>query len=207
MKKILLSILLLFPVLCAQTVSATETEATTMVQPKVKAKQIVGKWVANFKELLPEGSSADEFLQSMDKTELQIIFMKDMTAKMGFIFEGKIKQDDQDFSLALGFSANLGCNYFISNDDKLTVKINEQKPEIDIYKLKLEVSDEARSLMESLGFTENTLKKMMLEQIEKGGPFEPMAENLGVLNIIKLTPTELILSDENGKQLNFKKAN
>lgn len=47
----------------------------------------------------------------------------------------------------------------------------------------------------------------MLEQIEKGGPFEPMAENLGVLNIIKLTPTELILSDENGKQLNFKKAN
>lgn len=152
-----------------------------------------GTWKVNPKDVL--GEEVSQF----DKCEMLFTFDG---GNVDITLDCSGTTGQNAMTMDLGFTMDIKGKYK-QKDQELTLDFNGAKPEVDIYKFKINADEKTSKVLETLGMDEKTMKTQVQEQMEKldlaGG-----LGNKGELTIKSLEGDDLILVSE-GKEMAFKR--
>ncbi len=149
-----------------------------------------GTWKVNPKDVL--GEEVSQF----DKCEMLFTFDG---GNVDITLDCSGTTGQNAMTMDLGFTMDIKGKYK-QKDQELTLDFNGAKPEVDIYKFKINADEATQQILASMGMDEKTMKKSFQEQIEGSDFTGEMA--IGKLTIKSLEGDKMVLENE-GKEVNL----
>jgi len=189
MKKILFLAILSTMMVLGGFTSSIQAQAKSATQSSQTAASLTGTWMTDASKYMGgiEGMNAA-------KADLTFTFTA-TTVKVGFDIQCTVQEGEMSMDLGAKVSAS---GTYTKKGNTLSINLNNQTPKLDLYKFKLNVDAETRAAMKQAGIDENALKTLMAKQLQQGGEFDAMVNSVNTdVTIVKLTPTTLVLKEEN----------
>lgn len=155
--------------------------------------KLEGEWVGDVKALLGEDT------KEIQKAEMVLHIEADKLS-MAIDMEGKVEEDKS--SMDIGIKAVIEGSY-TREANELTLTTDPSKATIEIYKFDIELDEETKALLTAAGMTEEQLKESFKKEMHPADLVKEMPN--GKMTIKELTATTLILVDDTGKEMSFKR--
>lgn len=155
--------------------------------------KLEGEWVGDVKALLGEDT------EEIQKAEMVLNIEADKLS-MAIDMEGKVEEDKS--SMDIGIKAVIEGTY-TREGNELTLTTDPSKATIEIYKFDVELDEETKALLTAAGMTEEQLKESFKKEMHPADLVKEMPN--GKVTIKEITATTLVLVDDTGKEMSFKR--
>lgn len=181
MKRILLLIIICLAGLCSLT---------------THAQTLAGAWTSSVRELLDLDASL------IKKADCVLTFSNDSTATM--TFDVNVLMSDTGLTLDAGVKM-LTAGKYAQDDKSVTIAIDAEQSTTDLYRLDLKLGPTMERALADAGMTKAQMAEVVKDQLELDRKIKALGDFSGVFSIRTLTATQLVLAQEDGVTLTFKR--
>lgn len=167
---------------------------SAVTKSKVTSGSLIGTWVTKDKSMF--GDDADMF----SDVDIQLAFKSDAAAQMKVAL--MMEKEEDGMNISMGMVATIPATYK-RNGNVLSLKADKKNAKIELTNIDIDLPAELEAQLKAVGMTKQSLIDMIKGSINTQEFANELGTLTGDMNIVTLTKTTLVVSDDDGTEIKF----